>query len=93
MCVQVEGVSVEFAAGKLHEIQQSRGLPTLTASFMRGNLFTELHSGRLGELYDCLHVGGSCNKDRIRELLRLVKPGLQTSSFVFWKVGPCLVIS
>lgn len=76
-CPQVEGAAVEYAATKLHEIKQARGLPTLSASFIKGNLFEELQSGRLAELFDCLHVGGSCTKDKIRELLRLVKPGTE----------------
>lgn len=83
--MQVEEAAVDYAASRLHEIKQSRGLPALSASFVRGNLFAELQAGRAAETFDCLHVGGSCNKDKIRELLRLVKPGGR-STFIL--IGP-----
>ena len=73
--VQLEQAAVEYAAGKLHQVKKARGLPTLSAVFLRGNIFSENWADQLGGPFDCVHVGGSCAKERISDLLRLVKEG------------------
>ncbi len=73
--MQLEDAAVEYAASKLHQVKKSRGLPTLSATFLRGNIFKEHWSEQLGGPFDCVHVGGSCSKNRIQDLMLLVKQG------------------
>jgi len=72
---QLEQAAVEYAASKLHQVKKLRGLPTLSATFLRGNIFSQHWCEQLGGPFDCVHVGGSCAKDRINDLMRLVKQG------------------
>ena len=74
--MQLDQAAVEYAASKLHQVKNSRGLPSLSATFLRGNIFSEHWSEQLGGPFDCVHVGGSCSKDRIGDLMRLVKQGI-----------------
>lgn len=74
--MQLDQAAVEYAAGKLHQVKKARGLPTLSAVFLRGNIFSENWADQLGGPFDCVHVGGSCAKERIHDLLRLVKEGV-----------------
>ena len=74
--MQLEQAAVEYAAGKLHQVKKSRGLPTLSAVFLRGNIFSENWSDQLGGPFDCVHVGGSCTRERLNDLMRLVKEGV-----------------
>ena len=74
--LQLEQAAVEYAAGKLHQVKKARGLPTLSAVFLRGNIFSENWVDQLGGPFDCVHVGGSCAKERIHDLMRLVKEGV-----------------
>ena len=78
MCgyVQLDQAAVEYAAGKLHQVKKARGLPTLSAVFLRGNIFSENWSDQLGGPFDCVHVGGSCSREKINDLMRLLKPGI-----------------
>ena len=66
---------MEYACSKLHQVKKSRGLPALSATFLRGNIFSEHWCEQLGGPFDCVHVGGSCSKDKINYLMRLVKQG------------------
>ena len=72
---QLEQAAVEYAAGKLHQVKKARGLPTLSAVFLRGNIFSQNWTDQLGGPFDCVHVGGSCSRERINDLMRLVKEG------------------
>ena len=72
---QLEDAAVEYAASKLHQVKKSRGLPTLSATFLRGNIFKEHWCEQLGGPFDCVHVGGSCSKSHIQDLMLLVKQG------------------
>lgn len=74
--MQLEQAAVEYAAGKLHQVKKARGLPTLSAVFLRGNIFSENWADQLGGPFDCVHVGGSCARERIYDLMRLVKEGV-----------------
>lgn len=67
---------MEYAAGKLHQVKKARGLPTLSAVFLRGNIFSQNWTDQLGGPFDCVHVGGSCSRERINDLMRLVKEGM-----------------
>ncbi len=73
--MQLEDAAVEYAASKLHQVKKSRGLPTLSATFLCGNIFKEHWCEQLGGPFDCVHVGGSCSKNRIQDLMLLVKQG------------------
>ena len=73
--MQLEDTAVEYAASKLHQVKKSRGLPTLSATFLHGNIFKEHWCEQLGGPFDCVHVGGSCSKNRIQDLMLLVKQG------------------
>ena len=66
---------MEYAASKLHQVKKARGLPTLSAVFLLGNIFCENWADQLGGPFDCVHVGGSCAKERIDDLMLLVKEG------------------
>lgn len=73
--LELEDAAVEYAASKLHQVKKSRGLPTLSATFLRGNIFKEHWCEQLGGPFDCVHVGGSCSKNHIQDLMLLVKQG------------------
>ncbi|KAL3155148.1 hypothetical protein ABBQ38_011204 [Trebouxia sp. C0009 RCD-2024] len=73
--LELDQAAVEYAAGKLHQVKKARGLPTLSAVFLCGNIFSENWADQLGGPFDCVHVGGSCAKERIHDLMRLVKEG------------------
>ena len=80
--VQLEQAAVEYACSKLHQVKKSRGLPALSATFLRGNIFSEHWCEQLGGPFDCVHVGGSCSKDKINYLMRLVKQGTRQFCFL-----------
>lgn len=82
--MQLDQAAVEYAAGKLHQVKKARGLPTLSVVFLRGNIFSENWADQLGGPFDCVHVGGSCARERIHDLMRLVKEGVPVEPAVLY---------
>lgn len=70
--------AVEAAETFLGEVVRQRGLVGLEAEFVFGNVFA---SDRLAQKapFDRIYCGASCPKPRLRDLLKLVRPGESAS--------------
>ena len=67
---------MQYATERQAAVQQQRGLSSLSCTFVHGSCFDPTVMAALGR-FDRIHVGGSCPKPRLRDLLKLLKPGEQ----------------
>ena len=65
---------MQYATDRQAAVQQQRGLSSLSCTFVHGSCFDLTVMAALGR-FDRIHVGGSCPKPRLRDLLKLLKPG------------------
>ncbi len=65
---------MQYATDRQAAVQQQRGLSSLSCTFVHGSCFDPTVMAALGR-FDRIHVGGSCPKPRLRDLLKLLKPG------------------
>ena len=73
--IELRDVAVDYAEQRVRELRESRGLADLPCSFLRGSVFGHPTLPAMGR-FDRIHVGANCPKSRLRDLLRLLKPGL-----------------
>lgn len=69
---------MEYAEAKVREVKEARGLADLALTFLWGSIFGHPSLPVMGR-FDRIHVGANCPKSRLRDLLRLLKPGGPTS--------------
>lgn len=72
--MQLRELVVEYAEAKVREVKEARGLADLALTFLRGSVFGHPSLPVMGR-FDRIHVGANCPKSRLRDLLRLLKPG------------------
>jgi hypothetical protein len=65
---------VEYAEARVADVKEKRGLADLSLTFLRGSIFGHPSLPVMGR-FDRIHVGANCPKSRLRDLLRLLKPG------------------
>ena len=65
---------VEYAEARCSEVKEQRGLMDLSMTFLRGSVFGHPSLPVMGK-FDRIHVGANCPKGKLRDLLRLLKPG------------------
>lgn len=65
---------MEYAEARCSEVKEQRGLMDLSITFLRGSVFGHPSLPVMGK-FDRIHVGANCPKAKIRDLLRLLKPG------------------
>lgn len=75
MSLQIRELVVEYAEAKVSDVKQKRGLTDLSLTFLRGSIFGHPSLPVMGR-FNRIHVGATCPKSRLRDLLRLLKPGL-----------------
>ena len=75
--LQIRELVVEYAEAKVQDVKERRGLADLQLTFLRGSIFGHPSLPVMGK-FDRIHVGASCPKLRLKnllQLLRLLKPG------------------
>ena len=83
---QIRESVVEYAEAKVRNVKERRGLADLQLTFLRGSIFGHPSLPVMGK-FDRIHVGANCPKLRLRDLLRLLKPGLLstfTARSIYW---------
>ena len=72
--MQIRELVVEYAEARVSDVRLKRGLADLSLTFLRGSIFGHPSLPVMGR-FDRIHVGANCPKSRLRDLLRLLKPG------------------
>lgn len=72
--LQIRELVVEYSEAKVLDVKLKRGLADLSLTFLRGSIFGHPSLPVMGR-FNRIHVGANCPKSRLRDLLRLLKPG------------------
>ncbi|KAK9807719.1 hypothetical protein WJX72_007116 [[Myrmecia] bisecta] len=72
--VELVQSAVDYASERLRALHEDTGLGYLPLTFVHGSIFGDSLAASLGK-FDRIHVGANCPKSRLRDLLRLLKPG------------------
>lgn len=72
--MQIRENVVEYAEARCSEVKEQRGLMDLSITFLRGSIFGHPSLPVMGK-FDRINVGANCPKNKLRDLLRLLKPG------------------
>lgn len=72
--LQIRELVVEYAEAKVMDVKLKRGLADLSLTFLRGSIFGHPSLPVMGR-FNRIHVGANCPKARLKDLLRLLKPG------------------
>ena len=73
--LQIRELVVEYAEAKVSDVKLRRGLADLSITFLRGSIFGHPSLPVMGR-FNRIYVGANCPKLRLKDLLRLLKPGM-----------------
>ena len=90
--MQIRELVVEYAEAKVSDVKLKRGLTDLSLTFLRGSIFGHPSLPVMGR-FNRIHVGATCPKNRLRDLLRLLKPGEPRASPASFNSFCLLVLS